>query len=264
MTSRPIWDEPYACVGGKGVRSTPNLTELEPGYTVLSLASWPSSSSIPDRTDKSQSQPQPQPQQPASRGYVALDAATSLPPPVIPPVDPSKHGYVTHPPSSLLWEHPEPAKGYVKTGTKEAFTPECDGSWEEPFGAQLQRLQPNSGSYVKAGECGIRPSRTEPALGSGYVMTGDSALLRDRHKPEHIPPVTSPQTLELFKQGHEYVMTGDRVARNPPLLMLDPDPPKAYCRVSERDTPLVRPMPASSGYVPHRQLETRNTPSVVE
>lgn len=298
------WDEPYACVGagggsggsgGKGVRSTPNLTEPDPGYAVLSLASWPSSGSISDRTDKAVQPLQPHVSQVQARatgvpvGYVALDAAAALGPGpqpqlglVLPPTslpqDRGKQGYVAHPPSSLLWDRPESQipKGYVQTGTDcapipAAFTPECEGSWEQPFGHRLQPSpqqqqplqgqsgQPGSAGYVKAGECGVRPSRTEPALGSGYVMTSDSAvgMLRDRHKPSQVQA----------KQGHAYVLTGERevtAGRNPPLVQLDaePQPPKAYCRVSERDV-LVRPL-TSSGYVPHAVPHTASTSRVIE
>ncbi|KAK3917504.1 Cytokine receptor [Frankliniella fusca] len=315
----PVWSEGYTCVGGKGksssasVRSTPNLSEPDPGYTVLSLVSWPSSSSIPDKHLQVQHVQLAQP----ARGYVALDAASALPAPVAPPkgVKPSpsmpipgaqpqpQGGYVSHSPPSMLWEAQplaslspqpqpqQPPKGYVQTGTKEqqAFTPESEGSWDEPFARlaqqqQQQRQQP-SGGYVMAGECGVRPSRTEPALcsalGNGYVMAPDSGLLRDRHKSEASPVATGPGTLPLplpgAKQVHEYVLTGERDAtRDAPLLVLDAplEPPKAYCRVSEREVRPAAPAVAAAGvgvgvggYVPHRQLEQRSpgvAPGVAE
>lgn len=324
----PAWDEAYAYVGsqgsggsgGKGVRSTPNLTELEPGYTVMSLASWASSGSIPD---KAQAAPVAQAQAAAVQGYVALDTALPLPPPVPKPPKPApspghaKQGYIAHPPTSLLWDHggrasdrdrdreagggaaavPAVPKGYVQTGmasptaspaatpaaspahgghhsAKEAFTPECEGSWEEPL-----RLQQGRGECV-----GVRPSRTEPSLGSlglatgagGYVMTGENGLPVGLRMPAAVPlpglarrkpdpfsypassssstsaatplaaaaPVTSPHAA---KQAHEYVLTGERVPEAPrPLVDVAPPPPKAYCRVSERERErdaLVRPLP---------------------
>lgn len=279
----PTWNEGYACVGGKGsgkgsgssVRSTPNLSEIEPGYAVMSLLPWPSSSSIPEKHSQvlpvQLSVPLPQ----SVRGYVGLEAASALrapvvptkvPPKGVPALAPGAQGYVAHSPPSMLWEtqpQPQPPKGYVQTGhvpKEQAFTPECEGSWDEPFARlqqQQQQQRPTSGGYVMAGECGIRPSRTEPALGTalgnGYMLTEDNGLLRDRHKPEQSVVVPG------AKQAHEYVLTGERdMARNAALLVLDPQPPKAYCRVGERG---VRPV-VVSGYVPHSA--PHSTPGVAE